>query len=134
SSKDSVEKSLSRTRNRIIGVLLGPLFAGIASTVFFCDAWTDSGKLEKIDAKLLDFKTIELDKNSSNYDKATFARDFQKQVYENIAEYTKTALTIKLLASIGWFVTSRGITIDENFQKHLSFQHLSLSTSGMWGL
>jgi len=85
---DPIEKSLSD--RRVLG------YAAIAFPVIaYFDAEIDGAKLQKIKAKLANLDTVELDKTSSDYEMAVFARDFQKEVYGKIANYTATAQRIK---------------------------------------
>jgi hypothetical protein len=95
-STDSIEKGLSRNSGRVIGTLiLGP--PGFC----MCDSSTDSEKLAKINAKLMKLESSQLDQTSEDYTNAVSARDFQKQIYVNVRNYTETAQKIKNLAGFG---------------------------------
>lgn len=110
-STDSIEKGLSRTENRIAGALIGFLVAGVPAGICFSDASTDEEKLQKIKAKLINLETAALDNNSPDYQKAISARNFQKEVYENVERYTLTAQKIKNITGVGAFLFSIGVTI-----------------------
>jgi len=103
---DPIEESLSRSR--LTGALKGLFTIGIPAGILLHDASTDEEKLLKIKAKLLNLETTELDKASPDYEAAIFARDFQKEIYSKIADYTQTALKIKNFTSIGLLLNFAG--------------------------
>lgn len=110
-SKDPIEKSLPRTSNRILGLVLGPLLLGMPATISLFDAHTDKEKLKKIDVKLLELKTTTLDKESLDFEKADASLTFQKDFYKNIAEYTQTARETKKIFAVGSLIFSIGSSI-----------------------
>jgi hypothetical protein len=130
-SKDSIEREQHRPLVRscaAVSSIAGALFSrymwgnaygmGLLSsvvpsvlfqTIHMDAALVDRFKLEKINGKLFELDTVELDKADPNYEKAIAARDFQKEVYSKVKDYTATAQAIKGLTSLGIALFGTGL-------------------------
>ena len=107
-SKDPFENGLKRTGQRLMGFFAGLFTIGWGGGLFLFDAAVDDQKLNKIKAKLLDLRSTTPDQNSSDYEQAVVAREYQDLVYSHIARYTETARTIKNLAGVGSIIVTIG--------------------------
>jgi hypothetical protein len=105
---DPMESGLERGRDRIIGGIAGLLFnlpVGMACGLYVSDAEVDNRKLQKIHTKLLELGNTPISHEAPNFLQAVAARSFQQDVYRNIAQYTKTARSIKHVAGISFGVS-----------------------------
>lgn len=101
-SKDPVEKE-PRLASRFIGPIIVALLVnpyGGVSTALINEAAIDKRKLETISAKKLELANLPLNQACDDFTKAAYAIDFQRQVYDGIAEYTENARKAKLVAGL----------------------------------
>jgi hypothetical protein len=110
-STDSIEKEVFRATNKILGAVFGACVLNMPIGLVMFDVGTDATKLQKIKAKLLNLEMTSLDEKSPDYQKAICARNFQKEVYENLEKYTHTAQKIKAMVGVSAFFFFMGKTL-----------------------
>jgi hypothetical protein len=99
--ENSVEKTLSRTAKRIMGFVCGFFLLAPFPTLLYVDSYVDGLKIRSIEDKLKNLHSTELNSSDNDFNEAIIGRDFQKNVYTNILNYTKTAKTIKVIQATG---------------------------------
>ena len=96
---DPVEEKMNRTSSRIGGFVVGFLLGGPLNICYLADAMTDSRKVLVIENHLAALKD-------------TGENKIEKQIYTEIASYTKNARMIKLVTSIAGIASFIGLNMD----------------------